>query len=194
LTGSLCIEFSVWIHNQFVFVLELGVSVFSSTRGEKLLCDEIERMLEIFERFDSSHIVHVHAKDVLLLVRSWYDVLFELLTPGSSVAEWLRSLTSKHLPLTAVLSNPAAKFDLFFMRGSYIQLEYNQMGRQPFNRRQPYQYIHVGAENTIDRWYKYSSIFNISQLCSSKSMLWINSQHQKENANKFLAMCKLYFT
>jgi hypothetical protein len=40
----------------------------------------------------------------------------------------------------------------------------------------------------------YSSILNISQLYSSKSMLWIYSQHPKEHANKFLALCKLYFT
>jgi hypothetical protein len=41
---------------------------------------------------------------------------------------------------------------------------------------------------------KYSSIFNISPPCSSKSMLWIHSHHPKEHTNKFLALCKLYFT
>jgi hypothetical protein len=27
---------------------------------------------------------------------------------------------------------------------------HNQMGKQPFNRRQPYLYIHVAVKNTID--------------------------------------------
>jgi hypothetical protein len=35
---------------------------------------------------------------------------------GASVAEWLRSFTSNHLPLTAVGSNPDRDFGLFHVR------------------------------------------------------------------------------
>jgi hypothetical protein len=35
---------------------------------------------------------------------------------GASVAEWLRSLTSNHLPLTAVGSNPDRDFGFFHVR------------------------------------------------------------------------------
>jgi hypothetical protein len=35
---------------------------------------------------------------------------------GVSVAEWLRSLTSNHLPLTAVSSNPDRDFGFFHVR------------------------------------------------------------------------------
>jgi hypothetical protein len=38
--------------------------------------------------------------------------------PGASVADWLRSLFSNHLPLTSVGSNPDRNFDSF-MWGSY---------------------------------------------------------------------------
>jgi hypothetical protein len=54
--------------------------------------------------------------------------------------------------------------------------------------------IYMSAHETQLTDSQYSSILNISQLCSSKSMLWIYSQHPKEHANKFLALCKLYFT
>jgi hypothetical protein len=35
---------------------------------------------------------------------------------GASVAEWLRSLASNHLPLTAVGSNPDKDFGFFHVR------------------------------------------------------------------------------
>jgi hypothetical protein len=35
---------------------------------------------------------------------------------GASVAEWLRSLTSNHLPITAVGSNPERGFGFFHVR------------------------------------------------------------------------------
>jgi hypothetical protein len=35
---------------------------------------------------------------------------------GASVAEWLRSLTSNHFPLTAVGSNPDRDFGFFHVR------------------------------------------------------------------------------
>jgi hypothetical protein len=39
-----------------------------------------------------------------------------ILMKGASVAEWLRSLTSNHLPLTAVGSNPDRDFEFFHVR------------------------------------------------------------------------------
>jgi hypothetical protein len=54
--------------------------------------------------------------------------------------------------------------------------------------------IYMSARGIQLTYDKYSSIFKKSELCSSKSMLWIHSQHPKEHANKFLALCKLYFT
>jgi hypothetical protein len=43
------------------------------------------------------------------------ETTFKLLY-GASVAEWFTSLTSNHLPLTAVGSNPDRDFGFFYVR------------------------------------------------------------------------------
>jgi hypothetical protein len=63
------------------------------------------------------------------------------------------------------------------------------MGRQPFTHASTEVLVY---KNIIDGG-QVLSFSNISQLWSDKSMLWIHSQHLKEPAKKFLALCKLYF-
>jgi hypothetical protein len=58
-----------------------------------------------------SKIFHVH-KHMAVLILVYLQYL------GASVAEWLLSLTSNHLPRTAVGSNPTGTLDSF-MWGSY---------------------------------------------------------------------------
>jgi hypothetical protein len=46
----------------------------------------------------------------------YFDISYLQAFIGASVAEWLRSLTSNHLPLTPVGSNPERDFGFFHVR------------------------------------------------------------------------------
>jgi hypothetical protein len=54
-------------------------------------------------------------KKVIIKERSLNVILCKQVI-GASVAEWLRSLNSNHLPLTAVGSNPDRDFEFFHVR------------------------------------------------------------------------------